>query len=112
MVIYENHCTSISALNKLLIIFEIIEDFQTCSQLDFKKQGHHSKEMKQLLCLKTAKQGLHWWYSGSDSTLPVLGAQIPSLVWELRSQVPCGIPLGQEKTSKRRTRICKERQQN
>lgn len=43
------------------------------------------------------KQGLHWWYSGSDSTLPVLGAQIPSLVRELRSQVPCGIPLGQEK---------------
>ena len=84
----------------------IIEDFQTCSQLDCKKQGHHSKKRKQLSCLKTAKEGLHWGYSGSDSTLPMPGAQVPSLVRELRSQVPYGIPLDQEKTSKRRTWIC------
>ena len=34
--------------------------------------------------------GLPWWSSGKDSTLPLQGAWVQSLVGELRSRKPCG----------------------
>ena len=42
--------------------------------------------------------GLPWWSRGNDSTLPLQGAQVQSLVWQLRSHVPCGT---EKKKSKR-----------
>ena len=34
--------------------------------------------------------GLSWWSNGQDSTLPMQGARVQSLVGELRSCRPCG----------------------
>ena len=39
--------------------------------------------------LKIPVKGLPWWSSGYDSTLPMQGAWVRSLVGELRSHIPC-----------------------
>ena len=36
----------------------------------------------------TTKLGHSWWFSGYDSMLPLRGAQVGSLVGELRSHMP------------------------
>ena len=37
---------------------------------------------------KEIRQGLSWWFSGYDSMLPMQGAEVRSLVRELRSHMP------------------------
>ena len=38
---------------------------------------------------KKVALGLLWWSSGEDSQLPLQGAQVRSLVRELRNCIPC-----------------------
>ena len=39
----------------------------------------------------TITEGLTWWPSDSDSTLPVQGARVQSLAKKLRSCMPCSM---------------------
>ena len=41
-------------------------------------------------CYLKQMEGLPWWSSGKDPALPLQGAQVQSLVWELRSHMPWG----------------------
>ena len=41
--------------------------------------------------MKETEEGLPWWPSGKDSVLPMQGAQVRSLVKELRSHISCSM---------------------
>ena len=41
--------------------------------------------------MKETEEGLPWWPSGKDPVLPMQGAQVRSLVKELRSHISCGM---------------------
>ena len=44
--------------------------------------------------------GLPWWSSGYDSMLLLLGVQVQSLVWKLRSHMPRGVAKNLKKKKK------------
>ena len=52
---------------------------------------------------KDSTVGLPWRSSGSDSALPLQGAQVRSLVRELRSHMPCDVAKNLKKRKKAKT---------
>ena len=44
-----------------------------------------------ILAVKTVAEGLPWLSNGYESTLPLQGARVWSLVGKLRSHMPCGL---------------------
>ena len=48
--------------------------------------------------------GLPWWSSGWDSVFPLEGAQVPPLIWELGSCMPCSQNKTNKKQNKRKSR--------
>ena len=41
--------------------------------------------------MRETEEGLPWWSGGKDSALPMQGAQVRSLVRELRSHISCSM---------------------
>ena len=54
-----------------------------------KKTSEEKKSRVKLWLKFSINLGLSWWSSGEDSVLPLQGAQVRSLVRELRSCIPC-----------------------
>ena len=50
--------------------------------------------------MKETEEGLPWWPSGKDSVLPMQGAQVRSLVKELRSHLSCSMAKKKKKKRK------------
>ena len=50
--------------------------------------GRYLKSLCLSFFMRNMKQGLPWQSNGYDSMLPMQGAQVPSLMGELRSCVP------------------------
>ena len=52
--------------------------------------------------MKETEEGLPWWPSGKDPVLPMQGAQVRSLVKELRSHISCGMAKKKKKKTMER----------
>ena len=50
--------------------------------------------------MKETGEGLPWWPSGKDPVLPMQGAQVRSLVKELRSHISCSMAKKKKKKKK------------
>ena len=51
--------------------------------------------------MKETEEGLPWWTSGKDPVLPMQGAQVRSLVKELRSHISCSMAKKKKKKKER-----------